>query len=295
MTRLSASLHEAADADAVELDLDAVHARVGVRRRRRTRLRLAGGAVGALALVGGLAVAVAAGSSDGTDVRAEAPADPADPGPEGTSPVTEPTETSTSDPTTTTEPPATSTSTSTTSTTAPATTTEPPPTSTTAPPPTTTPPPTTAPSSYRLTWTYEGLEQYRLSQPQCPDITHWIDADAVASDGSSWTLREDYCGTHHGSQWSGEGTFSLTAADGSSLTGRTESSAPAGTTGGVPYTFFVDGGTGPYAGMTGACVVTTTMSDQVFGSQRHQGTISCEIGLAGAPGSASSDGVPESV
>lgn len=288
---LSDSLRQAAQTEPGDLDLDAVHAAAGDRRRRRTRRRVAGSAVAAVALVAGLAVAVGAEGEPGTDVRAEAPADPSDPGGEGTTPVTEPPASTESTTTSTTPPESTTTSTeptTTTSTEPEPTTTSTEPAPTTAPPSTTAPPPPAAPT----TWTYDGLEQYRLNQPQCPDITHWMDADAIASDGSAWTLREDYCGGHSGGQWSGTGTFTLAGPGGETLTGRTESTAPVGTTG-VPYTFFVEGGTGRYAGAGGECTVTTTMSDQRFGSQRHEGTITCDL-LLGEQANATSGSVPES-
>jgi hypothetical protein len=277
---LSETLHSAVDGHVdLDLDLSAIHRRADRRRRRRARARAAGGAFGAAVVLVGL-VALAAGAGDQRpDVMAQ----------QGEVPIDEPTTTSappsSSDPAPSTE-----------STTTTSTTTEPAPstestTTTTEPAPTTEAPPTTTapPPAAVVSWTYAGTERWRLSQPQCAQLTHWLDAEATGSDGSTWTMREDYCGVNDGDRWEGEGTFSLTGAAGS-LTGLMTSSAPMPTTG-VPYTWTVEGGTGAYDGASGECVVTITMTDAVFGSARHEGTITCDLAL---PGDGASGSVPES-
>ncbi|HMJ75293.1 MAG TPA: hypothetical protein VK507_04940 [Iamia sp.] len=278
MTHLSDTLRNAADGP-VDLDLDAVHARVDRRRRHRARTRAACCVVGVVAVLG--AAGVAAGVGGGApDVQAGEAGIGFDD--ETTTTLAPPsTETTTSDSTT---------STSTTTEPAPSTETT---TSSTTLPPTTEAPPVTdpPPSLVHLEWTYAGLEQYRLFQPQCPDLTHWLDADATASDGTAWAMREDYCGHHDGTQWEGSGTFSLTTA-GATLSGRMTSSAPMPTTG-VPYSWTVEEGTGTLAGATGECVVTIFMTDAVFGSAHHEGSISCDITIGATGGDAGPGSEPE--
>lgn len=276
MTRLTAALRAAAD-EPHDLDLDAVHARVDRRRRRRTRARAGAGVLGALVVVAGIGLAAGAGDR-GADVRAGEPE-----GPGVEEPTSEPVPSSTEEPTT-----------ESTTTTAPVeestTTTTEAPSTTVAPPPSTTAP---APSALHLEWTYAGDEQWRLGQPECPDLTHWLDGGATGSDGSTWTMRQDYCGRNDGERWEGEGTLSLAGATGT-LTGRMVSSAPMPTTG-VPYSWTVEDGTGAYAGATGECVVTTHMTDMVFGSAHHEGTITCDLTLGGAAAGSPEAEVPGSV
>ena len=286
MTRLSAALRAAAD-EPHDLDLDVVHARVDRRRRRRVRARAGACAVGAVVVVA--AIGLAAGAGDrGADVRAGEPE-----GPGVEEPTSEPVPSSTEEPTTE----STTTSSTTSSTTEPVPSTEEPaPTTTEAPSTTVAPPPTTtapAPTVLHLEWTYVGDEQWRLGQPECPDLTHWLDAEATGSDGSAWVMREDYCGRNDGERWEGEGTFSLVGAEGT-LSGRMTSSAPMPTTG-VPYSWTVEEGTGAHAGATGECVVTILMTDAVFGSAHHEGTITCDLTLGGGAAGSSEAEVPESV
>lgn len=281
MTRISDALHAAAG-DPVDLDLEAVHDRVGRRRRHRARARAGACVVVALVAVGGIGLAAGAGD-DGGDVRAAEAGFGLD---EETTTTTEvpssSTETTSEPATTSTEPPASTESTTTTE--APSITTTPPP-STTAPP---------APTVLDLTWTYAGTEQWRLFQPQCPDLTHWLDGDATGSDGSAWTMRQDYCGRSldGGTRWEGEGTLSLAGADGT-LTGTMISAAPVPTTG-VPFSWTIEDGTGAYAGATGDCTVTVFMTDAVFGRAHHEGTITCQVTLGGDGGDTEAP-VPESV
>ncbi len=274
MSRLSDALHDAATDGhgEPEIDLDQVRNRVGARRRRRGRVRVVASVAGVLALVAGLAAAVSAsGGEPAGRVSAQAPE-------VGEPEVSEPTTT-----TTVTESTTTTVTESTTTTTVPGSTTT-----------TTTPPTTAPPGPVEMTWTYAGLEQYRIGQPQCPQLTHWLDAEATGADGSAWVMREDYCGTHHGSSWEGEGTFSLTSPAGA-LTGTMTSAAPMPTAG-VPYTWTIEGGTGTLAGATGECTVTIVMTDQAFGSAHHEGTITCQVTLGSDPDSGAEDGsVPETV
>lgn len=267
MTDLAHTLRAAADEPgADELDLDTVHARAGARRRRRVRARAGVCVVGALVVVAGIGLAAGAGPDTGGDVRAGEPEGAGfDPEPTGSSEPTTSTTTSTSVPTT-------STSVSTTSTAVPTTTS-------TAPPPSTeaTPPPT-APET--LAWTYVGTEQWRLGQPDCPQITHRLDAEAIAADGAPWAMREDYCGVTDGDRWNGAGTWSLTAADGTSLSGTYTSSVDLDGPG-EPYTMTIEGGTGRFAGARGTCAVVVNLTPLGFGSQQQDGTIDCTVTVAG--------------
>jgi hypothetical protein len=261
---LSETLRSAVD-DRVDLDLSDVHQRVDRRRRRRARARTAGGALGAgLLLVGVVALAAGAGD-ERPDVMAN----------EGEIPVDEPTTSAAFDPeTTTTEIPSTSTTTV-----APTTSTEPAPsTTTTEPAPTTEPPPTTtAPAStvLSLRGSYVVGSVPYAGTETCPDMAGGLEGTIAMEDGSTWTRSEHTCFSIRDDVFRGEGTFTLGAPDGSTLTGTSLSIAELPTNG-VPYSLEITGGTGAYAGAEGTCDLTVNI---VHGSgtlhQRQEGVITC--------------------
>jgi hypothetical protein len=115
-----------------------------------------------------------------------------------------------------------------------------------------------------------------------------------AADGGLWARTEQGCATLVDDVYDATGTFVLTAPDGSTLTG-TFRSVAALPTDGVPYGYEVTGGTGAFAGATGACDLTVRIVEGGGLDQRQEGEITCEVTVAG-PASASSTGsVPESV
>lgn len=267
MTRLPDHLNEAAPADNAGLDLPTLHERAA-RRRRRRQGRVAGAA--ALVVVGIAVVGVAgAWSSPDEAVTAaqggdgEVALDPAV-DPSTTDPVdVPPTEPSVSVPETTEVPP--------------------PPTSEPVEPRTEPVAPTTeavpsGPRSLELRGTYEAEEHHVAGTSACPDLTHTLDMNLTMEDGSAWVGREDYCGTHVGLRWNGEGTFTLTAPDGSALAGTFTSTAPMGSSG-VPYSLDVREGSGTYAGATGRCDLSIHITPLASSRQAQRGTIACTLSI----------------
>lgn len=138
---------------------------------------------------------------------------------------------------------------------------------------------TTAPSdpSEAFAGTYEGVGHYSTTTPECPDITQDLDLTMALDDGSIWTLRADYCATTDANGlWRGDGPFTITTADGSTLVGSLVSEAQL-PTGGVPYGLVITGGTGAFDGAEGSCSVTVSLEDLAFGVQRNIGTFDCTV------------------
>ena len=250
-----------------ELDLAALHQRAHARRTRR-RVGLAGAAAVVLLAGAGLAWGTATSEPDRQVTASEG--DPAT------------TTTAGVEASTTTEPPATTSTTEVTATTGLTATTEAPVTTTTVPPTTTTVPTTTTPvapsaGDVTLTGTYQGHETYRLNGPCEPKITDRLGATFTTDDGEQLAFDALYCGTMPTpTTWHGEGSGTFTAADGSTFSVAIDHDAPQPTTG-VPYTMAITGGTGRYAGATGACDLTAELTNQVFGSQDHAGDFTCAL------------------
>ncbi|WCO68784.1 hypothetical protein PO878_08605 [Iamia majanohamensis] len=275
MSNLRDHLEQTAEPDDDQLDLSALHERAVVRRRHLARRRAGLAVVVALLVVGGMGALTRSApgeritASDQARATVEGEPDPS------ASTTSEPT-TASSEPTTSAPEPSASTTT-----TPPASTTAAP--STTAPdvtpppttsPPTSTPPATVPPTAAPLRGTYSGTETYRLGTGECPDITHDLTVDVALDDGRSARLHEDYCGTHRGDRWYGEGTFSLDVDDGSGLSGTFVNSAPVGTSG-VPYSLDVTDGRGALDRARGRCDLTVDLRVEAFGRQHHEGTITC--------------------
>jgi hypothetical protein len=164
----------------------------------------------------------------------------------------------------------------------PAVTTEPPTdtTETTVPattvPATTVPPATELDGAATISGTYDGSEEWRIVSDECPDMEHWFDADFRLSTGDIWQFHSDYCGIHEGGIWSGEGTFTFTLPDSSTITGHFVSRAPLPTSG-VPYSITITGGTGLGTGASGYCDLTIEIEPVDFGTQLQSGTFDCRI------------------
>lgn len=307
MSHLRQRLDQAADPCDGEVDLARLHQRVEVRRRHAGQRRSAAVALVVVALLA--TTAALARPSPGEQLTATDEVQGADD--ESDPPATSDATSSTAVPST--DDTATSTESTTTTSSPPSTTASAPPPPTVAPPPTTTTPaptttsepsapvptappstrPTPSPGQIALEGTYAGVEIYRLGAPPCPDITHVHDASVRLDDGRDWALHEDYCGTHHGSQWSGAGTFTLGDPNGARLTGTFTSTAPGGSSG-VPYSLDVTDGTGSLRGAHGRCDLTVHIEVEAFGRQRHRGSITCRVSLSGGEpsGSGSQDPRP---
>ena len=163
-----------------------------------------------------------------------------------------------------------------------ATSTSAPTATTTASPPAESPPP--APEAESSTpgdtveGSYSGTEHYTLGTAECPDMDHTFDAVVTASDGTAWSFHEDYCGRVVDDWWSGEGTFTLTGPEGDVLEGSFTSEASA-VGDGAPYDLTITGGAGAYAGAGGTCRADNHVERVSFGTQRHSGTLTCEVTL----------------
>jgi hypothetical protein len=105
---------------------------------------------------------------------------------------------------------------------------------------------------------------------RCSLVDHRLGETWTLADGTIWQYLNLYCGTvTDGNRWSGTGTFTLTAPDGT-LTGRSTSAASIPSSG-VPYHLDVDDGTGAYAGITGTCTIDEHLHGECFGVQDHAG------------------------
>lgn len=262
---LSDSLHDAVADDVTPLDLDAVHGRASARRLRRGRATVAAGVLTLAALAGVVGVAATGNDREqayGTVVSGGGSG-------QGQASSDEQDGQASSDP----------------STTAPPASTEPPTTvapETTAPEVTTPPPSTTAPAPevVELHGTWEGTGRTGFGDQGCPDMSGTMRRDVTMDDGSVWTSGEDVCASVVDDMWVAEGSFFLTAPDGSTLTGPYVISTPMATPG-VPYTITFTEGTGAFARATGSCHVTIEITPPGGLAQDQTGEMTCTITLDG--------------
>ena len=274
MSKLRNHLTKAAGPTADGLDLDDLKGRA---RTRQVRRRAAVGSMAALLLLGAGGVAWSAARPEGGSRQQLTAGDG-----EGATTVDQTTIPDTTDVPTTPSAPPISTTVPSSTTTGPATTTAVEPT-TTVPPSTTTTTDLGAPMDnfWEINGNYTGNEQYRIGG-RCAQTTHELTATFTPYGqdfhgnwvGGTWTYRASYCGTTSGDTWHGEGTGVLTGPDGSTITLKISHDAPVGTTG-VPYTTTVTGGTGGFAGATGSCRFSITITNSSFGSQDQAGDIDC--------------------
>jgi hypothetical protein len=124
--------------------------------------------------------------------------------------------------------------------------------------------------------TYDGIENIRLDGDRCPDMEHSLAGELTTSVGETWVLSSEYCGESVQSIWSGEGTFSFTLPDSSTLFGVFVSRAPLPTTG-VPYALTISGGSGAHEGASGYCDLTVEIEKLDLLTQRQSGTFMCSI------------------
>ena len=132
------------------------------------------------------------------------------------------------------------------------------------------------PGVVRVEGSFAGTETYAFTDGGCPDLDHVLDATFELSDGTLWQYHTDYCGDLDGEMWSGNGTFTLTTPDGSTLTG-TRETGPVELSRGAPDPLTITGGTGRYDGASGSCVLEQHLTQVQIGVQEHDGTFTCDI------------------
>jgi hypothetical protein len=138
----------------------------------------------------------------------------------------------------------------------------------------------TAATATGTAWHFEGqhrgIEHFRLQTERCPFLDHELQETYTLSDGTTWAVTEQYCGTidAHGF-WTGGGSFEITAGDGS-LAG-TFTSAAQLPSAGEPYQLDVHSGTGQFAGATGTCRLDNHLHPISFGVQEQSGAFVCDL------------------
>lgn len=138
------------------------------------------------------------------------------------------------------------------------------------------PAPEESATAWHLEGKQRGTEHFGFGNPRCPVLAHELSGSFTTADGRVLALDEVYCGViEPGLKWRGEGTFALTAPDGS-LTGTFESSAQLPSSG-EPYRLDVRAGTGSFAGATGACEIDNHLAQSQFGVQEQWGTFACDL------------------
>ena len=125
--------------------------------------------------------------------------------------------------------------------------------------------------------TYFGAEHFALFTGQCAFLDHHILGTFSAADGTTWTFHQDYCGTLAGDLWSGQGTFSLTAPDGATISGTVTEKNIHVPSPGVPYTLDITAGTQRFAGASGTCRLDNHLRVIHFGLQDDFGSFDCDI------------------
>jgi hypothetical protein len=149
---------------------------------------------------------------------------------------------------------------------------------------TTTAPLQAAGEPLRLEGSHRGTEHFAADTGRCPFLDHRLEETFTLADGRVLRFDSHYCGSVDANAfWTGTGTFTLTADDGSVLTGTSTSASQLPSTG-EPYGLEVGSGTGQFAGATGACTIDNHLRPVAAGVQEHWGTFVCDLqGVAGPP------------
>jgi hypothetical protein len=273
---IRAQLNRAAGPEEPPVDLDALHRRAHLRQQRRRAALTGLAAIVLLALGSFMWTSGAGGTADqqltagnGTDDTTGTSTLPND-----TTVTTDPPTTETL-PDTTTTTPAPSTTEPPTTTTAPVTTTTVPVTTTAVPPVATTLPVPDGTRHLSGTHRGEGLP-FEPSRGNCDVLAHRLDSVFTLDTGENWNYHADYCGTLHGSLWTGAGTFTFTTPAGDTVTGTFTSRAVLPTKG-EPYNLTVTNGTGPWAGASGTCHLTNHIRSLPSGLNEQAGDFTCDI------------------
>jgi hypothetical protein len=131
------------------------------------------------------------------------------------------------------------------------------------------------------TWHFEGrhsgLEHFQVHTRLCPVLDHHLQETFTLTDGTAWSFRAHYCGTidTHGI-WTGVGSFVITAANGSTLSGTFTDSAQLPSVG-VPYELDIATGTGAFAGASGSCVLDNHLRTIAPEVQHQEGIFVCDL------------------
>src|SRR5690606_29723995 len=89
--------------------------------------------------------------------------------------------------------------------------------------------------------------------------------------------RAEFCGQRDEDDvWRGEGDFTITAEDGSTLTGVLTSSSQLPSDG-DPYGLAFTAGTGAFDGARGGCEIDNHQREAAFGTTEQWGTFTCEL------------------
>jgi hypothetical protein len=143
------------------------------------------------------------------------------------------------------------------------------------------PPP---PGAEHLVGASVGSERWHETTGRCPTLDHELDEVVTMADGTVWHFVARYCGELSDSmnEWRGGGDITLTAPSGATITLTFSHDWLRIPSGGVPYVASITGGTGAYAGATGACLVDESITMGVFavnGNSFHQGTVTCDVAV----------------
>jgi hypothetical protein len=124
--------------------------------------------------------------------------------------------------------------------------------------------------------TFEGTDRWRFTD-RCPDLDHVAELTFLLEDGGTWAYRAEFCGQRDEDDvWRGEGDFTITAADGSTLTGRLTSKSQLPSEG-DPYGLVFTTGTGAFDGARGGCEIDNHQREASFGTTEQWGSFACEL------------------
>lgn len=138
--------------------------------------------------------------------------------------------------------------------------------------------PTTAPLRSHFEGRHTGVEHFQLATQACPVLDHRLRETFTLTDGTAWTFRAHYCGTiDSNAVWRGVGTFTITTANGSTLSGSITTDSAQLPSVGVPYVIDIEAGTGSFAGAKGSCVLDNHLRTIAPGTQHQKGIFVCDF------------------
>ena len=140
---------------------------------------------------------------------------------------------------------------------------------------TTTPAPTLVRSHFE--GRHGGIEHVQIHTTQRPVLYHQLQETFTLTDGTAWSFQAHYCGTiDSNAVWTGVGSFTITTAGGSTLSGTFTDSAQLPSVG-VPYVIDITAGTGAFAGASGTCVLDNHLRTIAPGTQHQKGIFVCDF------------------
>jgi hypothetical protein len=135
----------------------------------------------------------------------------------------------------------------------------------------------TDPAPLEPAGSFDGMEEFALFTGRCNFLDHKLDATYSLSTGAKWRFHSSYCGEIDASnRHYGDGEFTFTTANGSTLEGTFHSDAQLPSKG-EPYTMQIRQGTGDYTGASGECAIDNHLEMIRFGRQRQYGTFHCTV------------------